>query len=101
MAIEPQMGLNFEQVWAALMELREAQKETARQLKESSVDFDRRMKETDKEIKALTKNIGGLNNSLGELIEQLFFVQLWDKFDTLGYEFTKAATPSSRRTSRS
>lgn len=96
------MGLTFEQVWAALMELREAQKETDRQLKESSADFDRRMQETDrqlkesnaetnKEIKALSKNIGGLNNSLGKLIERMFSARLWNKFNALGYEFTKGA----------
>ncbi|MDR1325896.1 MAG: hypothetical protein LBK00_07675, partial [Treponema sp.] len=45
----------------------------------------------DKEIKALAKNIGGLNNSLGKLIEQMFSAQLWDKFDALGYEFTKGS----------
>ncbi|MDR0375180.1 MAG: hypothetical protein LBH85_05590 [Treponema sp.] len=80
--MEPQMGLDFEQVWAALMELRESGKETDRQMKESHA-------ETDKEIKALSKNIGGLNNSLGKLIDEMFSARLWDKFDSLGYEFTK------------
>ncbi|MDR2393637.1 MAG: hypothetical protein LBD93_05745 [Treponema sp.] len=96
MAIEPRMGLNFEQVWAALMELRESQKESDRLLKESRADFDRcmqetnkQMQETDKEIKELSKNIGGLNNSLGKLIERMFSAQAWDKFDALDYEFTK------------
>jgi hypothetical protein len=32
--IEPQMGLNFEQVWAALMENRRQMQETDRQMKE-------------------------------------------------------------------
>jgi hypothetical protein len=89
MAMEPQMGLTFEQVWAALMELRKSGAETERLLKESNADFDRRMKETDKEIKALAKSIGGLNNSLGKLIKRMFSAQLWDKFAALGYEFTK------------
>ncbi|MDR0644621.1 MAG: hypothetical protein LBG05_06895 [Treponema sp.] len=120
MAMEPRMGLTFEQVWAALMELRESgaeterllkesSAETERLLKESSADFDRRLQETerllkensaeterrlqetDKEIKALAKNIGGLNNSLGKLIEQMFSAQLWDKFAALGYDFTKGS----------
>jgi hypothetical protein len=46
-AIQPQMGLHFEQVWAALMELKEAQQETDRQMKET----DRQMKETDRQMK--------------------------------------------------
>jgi hypothetical protein len=42
--IQPQMGLTFEQVWAALME-------TERLLKESGAETDRRMKETDQQMK--------------------------------------------------
>ncbi|MDR2447761.1 MAG: hypothetical protein LBD58_10845 [Treponema sp.] len=140
MTMEPQMGLTFEQVWAALMELRAAGKETSqqlkergedfdrqlkesredfdrqsrergedfdRQLKESREDFDRRLQETDRlfketheEIKALSKNIGGLNNSLGELIEQMFSAQLWDKFGELGYEFSKGGNVKFKENKR-
>jgi len=61
--------LNYEKVWAALMENREQMKET-----------DRRMKETDRIVKELSKNIGGLNNSVGGLIETLIAARLWEKF---------------------
>ncbi|MDR2028564.1 MAG: hypothetical protein LBP93_03390 [Treponema sp.] len=44
---EPQRGLTFEDVWAALMELRESMKETDLKMKET----DRQMKETDRQIK--------------------------------------------------
>jgi hypothetical protein len=44
-------GLDFEQVWAALMENRELQKETDRLLKESIKETDRRMKEADQRMK--------------------------------------------------
>jgi len=46
-------GLTFEQVWAAFMENREQQKETARIIKE------------------LGKQMGNLNNSFGEIAEHL------------------------------
>ncbi|MDR0645186.1 MAG: hypothetical protein LBG05_09865 [Treponema sp.] len=55
MTIEPQMGLTFEQVWAALMESRmEARKEsmeTERLLKESNAAFDKRMQENERLLK--------------------------------------------------
>jgi hypothetical protein len=38
------------------------------------------MKETDKKIKKLSENIGGLNNSLGSIIETLVAARLWEKF---------------------
>jgi hypothetical protein len=46
-AREPRRGLTFEDVWAALMELRESSKETDRRMKET----DRRMKETERILK--------------------------------------------------
>jgi hypothetical protein len=56
----------------------------------SGADFDRRLQETDKEIKALAKNSGGLNNPPGKPLEQMFSVQLWDKFAALVREFIKS-----------
>jgi hypothetical protein len=113
--VQPQMGLNFEQVWAALMEtrasiqeLRNESKETDRQmketdrqmketdrqmketerfLKESGAETDRRMKETDKRMKALQKSMGDLDNRFGELAEHLVVPNIVDKFNALGYHF--------------
>jgi predicted AAA+ superfamily ATPase len=45
------------------------------------------MKETDKKIQELSKNIGGVNQSLGELIETLMAGRLWEKFPQ--YDFTR------------
>jgi hypothetical protein len=47
------MGLNFEQVWAALMENRQQMKET--------------QQETDRQLKELQKSMGYLSNRFGEL----------------------------------
>jgi hypothetical protein len=46
---DPQMGLTFEKVWAALMELREQSKDTDQRLK----DTDQRLKDTDQLIREL------------------------------------------------
>ncbi|MDR1247782.1 MAG: hypothetical protein LBK63_00620 [Treponema sp.] len=65
-------GLTFEKVWAALMENREQMKET-----------DRRMKETDRQI-------SNLGSRLGELVEEIIFPNIVEKFNKLGYVFGRA-----------
>ncbi|GHV92745.1 hypothetical protein AGMMS50268_32480 [Spirochaetia bacterium] len=90
-------GLTFEKVWASIMELKESQKETDRQLKET----DRQMKETREEIKEngrqmresgkqLDKQLGKLGNRFGEIIEYMVVPNLVTKFNELGFTFTKA-----------
>jgi hypothetical protein len=82
-------GLTFEKVWAMFQE-------TDRQIKESRLETDRQMKETDRKIqetdrllKAVTKNVGGLNNSIGELIETLIAARLWEKFSSYPYNLKR------------
>ena len=71
-------ALTFEKVWEALMENREQMKETDRKMQET----DRRMKETDRKI-------GELGNRFGELAEHLVLPGLLEKFNAIGFEFTK------------
>jgi hypothetical protein len=113
--IEPQMGLGFEQVWAALMETRQRQEETARQMQET----DRLIKETDRVIKesqretdrvikesqekvalaiqANTKQMGDLGKRFGEIAEHLIIPNITEKFNALGYKFN-FANPNSKLT---
>jgi len=72
-AAENAKGLTFENVWAALMETRQRMDESHHR--------------TEKAISDLTKNIGGLGNRLGELVEIMFTSELWKTFNGLGYEF--------------
>jgi hypothetical protein len=93
---EPQMGLTFEQVWAALMENREQFKETAARIKELAESTketdalikelvestketeaqmkktDAQMKKTDARIKAIHEELGGISNSNGAFAEEYF-----------------------------
>jgi hypothetical protein len=69
----PGEGLSFEKVWASLMELREFQKETARQ-----------MKETD-------KRVGEITNRFGEIVEHMIVPNLTVKFRELGFSFLKTS----------
>ncbi|MCL2127201.1 MAG: hypothetical protein FWH38_03005 [Treponema sp.] len=75
--------ITFEQVWASIMELRESQKETDRQIKET----DRQMKETDRRLDA---RLGELGDRFGEMVERMVMPNLLEKFQELGFIFTKA-----------
>jgi len=78
-------GLTFEKVWAALMENREQQKETDRQMKETGRKLDKLGEKVDR----VTSNVGGLNLSMGDLIEVLFAPHLGEKFDTYKYNLKR------------
>ena len=75
---KPQKGLTFEDVWAALMENRDLQKET-----------DRQIKETDRQMKETFKKMGDLGNRFGELVEHLVLPSIKEKFNALGFTFNK------------
>ncbi|GMO55914.1 MAG: hypothetical protein Ta2G_15580 [Termitinemataceae bacterium] len=104
---EPQMGLTFEQVWAALMENREQIRETERVVRETSEQIketervvretseqmkktDEQMRKTDERIDRMSRNLGGLGDSLGQLIETLIAAKLWEKFDAYPYNLKRA-----------
>jgi hypothetical protein len=68
----------FETVWAALMESREQMNE----LRESQ-------KRLGEKVDRVTSNVGGLNLSMGELIETLFAPNLGEKFDAYNYNLRR------------
>jgi hypothetical protein len=82
-------GLGYEKVWAMFREIAERQTETDKQIKELSKEADRRQVETDRLVKELSKNIGGLNNAFGKWAEELVSAKLWEKFNGIGYQFTR------------
>jgi hypothetical protein len=102
---QPQMGLTFQDVWAAMME-------TDRLIKERSLETDKKFqemaqqsKETERlmnerwqkttaesdkvtqQIKDLNKQMGGLHRSFGDLAEHLVAPGIAEKFNGLGYHF--------------
>jgi hypothetical protein len=83
---QPQMGLSFEQVWAALMETRARQEKTDEQMRKTDARIDKMAEKVDE----VSKNVGGLNRSVGELIETLIAARLWEKFDAYSYNFRRA-----------
>ena len=83
-------ALTYEKIWALFQEVAEEQKETARRIKELSQEADRRGRELDARIDKISKNLGGLGNSLGELIETLIAARLWEKFAAYPYNLQRA-----------
>ncbi|MDR1175082.1 MAG: hypothetical protein LBK83_06390, partial [Treponema sp.] len=76
-------GKRMEETGKQIKETGKRMEETDKQMKENAAQ----MKETDKRMEALQKtvervtgNVGGLNRSLGELIETLIAARLWEKF---------------------
>ena len=64
-----------EDVWRSIRELREAQKETDRQLKESALELKRRVDETSRVVDQTSRSIdkanGNFNNKWGQFLENL------------------------------
>jgi hypothetical protein len=102
-------GITFEQVWAALMEDRERQKETERIMKENSREtrenlertaremkenlertIERTTRKMDKRAKQLDKQLGKLGGRFGEMVEYMVVPNLIKKFRKLGFVFDKA-----------
>jgi hypothetical protein len=90
---QPQMGLTFEQVWAALMETRARQEKTDELIRRNA-DEHRKTEEIVRKmaekVEEVSKNVGGLNRSVGELIETLIAARLWEKFNVYQYNFQRA-----------
>ncbi|MDR3161492.1 MAG: hypothetical protein LBU28_07760, partial [Spirochaetaceae bacterium] len=110
-------GLNFDKVWASLIEFRESQreshqeidrilketdrivKETAEQMKETDrrqqetaqqmKETDRQMKETAQQMKETDRQLGKLGNRFGEMVEYMVVPNLVAKFQELDFTFTR------------
>ena len=85
-AAEAAKGLTFEKVWAVLMEDRLRMEESRQEWKKSMEESRREWKE---QMAELSKNLGGIGNSLGDLTESMFRNDLWKKFKDIGIPVTK------------
>jgi hypothetical protein len=72
----PEWRAAADEIWAMLKETSEQMKETDKRMEET----DKRMEALQKTVERVTGNVGGLNRSLGELIETLIAARLWEKF---------------------
>ena len=93
---EPQMGLTFEKVWAMFQETDRKMQETDRIVQETALQ----MRETDRKMRETDRKIGKLGSKLGDLIEEMIFPNILEKFNKQGYVFGKAAPNVRYRDSR-
>jgi Holliday junction resolvase-like predicted endonuclease len=87
-AREPQMGLNFEKVRAALMESRE---DFDRRMRESQRETERLLRETARVVADTSKSVRDQCGSFGEMHEYLVVPHIEEKFEALGYHFISSA----------
>jgi hypothetical protein len=84
-----------EEAWKAIRETQQAHKETEKAIKETQKNIfglDNAKEEAWAAIRETQKNIGGLNNTLGSLVEHILTPNLPQKFKKLGYSFNRIAT---------
>ncbi|MDR2150585.1 MAG: hypothetical protein LBO67_07210 [Spirochaetaceae bacterium] len=91
----PEWKVAADEIWAVLKETDRIMKENAKEQALRLAETDRIMKEDakeqaersadlDKKIERVSANVGGLNRSMGELIENLIAARLWEKFPEYG-----------------
>ncbi|MDR0623396.1 MAG: hypothetical protein LBG10_03105 [Treponema sp.] len=97
---DPAEHLTFEKVWAMFQEsekqfkeIRESFKETDKKFQETDKKFQetgKKFQETNRVVKEASRIVGNLGNKLGIVVEHLVLSNIKEKFNILGYEFTKA-----------
>jgi hypothetical protein len=84
---EPEMGLNFETVWAMFQETRKLIEENAKKFEKTG----KYLEEVGKRIDSLGKHVGDVDHRFGDIIEHLVVPDIVNKFNGLGYKFTDSA----------
>jgi len=84
--------LTWDDIQAGFKELQQSNKE----MQERNKEIERSLKKSQDEawaaIRETQKNIGGLNNSLGSIVENILTPGLPQKFKNLGYSFDRIAS---------
>jgi hypothetical protein len=90
-AREPPRGVTFEDAWAVIQETGRRIQETERLIKELTEKTDQQMKETDRQMKETDRRLGKLGIRLGDVVEHLMSPSLHEKFEGLGFCFTRSS----------
>jgi len=82
-------SLTFEKVWAMFKETDRKFQEASREAAERQKEIDLKFQEAAKQHKETERIIGKLGNRFGELVEHLVAPNIKEKFNELGFCFTK------------
>jgi hypothetical protein len=103
----PEWRAAADEIWAVLKETEHIMRQNAERSADLDKKFDRIAKENaersvalDKKFDRLGLNVGGLNRSLGELIETLIAARLWEKFPEHGFARAYRRVPVYDETNR-
>jgi hypothetical protein len=88
---QPQRGLTFDDVWAAMMETDRKMQETARQIKETDREWREGFQETKRLIDRIGKQIGDVHNKFGKMAEHMVAPSISKRFNELGFHFDAIA----------
>jgi hypothetical protein len=91
-AAEQGKSLDFEKVWAIFADIGQRQAKTDEQIKEigrRQAKTDEQLTRLEKTVARVSENVGGLNGSMGDLVETLFAPHLGEKFDVYGYNLKR------------
>jgi TPP-dependent indolepyruvate ferredoxin oxidoreductase alpha subunit len=67
----------------------EEQAEYDRKFQEEKAEYDKRQEKLDAQMKELSANVGGVNNSLGDMAEGLMASDLYESFKAHGLDFNQ------------
>jgi hypothetical protein len=82
--------VSWDEIQAGFKELHELHKETEKAQKEAWAAI----RETQQAVKETQKNVGGINNTLGSMVEHILTPSLPQKFKKFGYSFIRLASYS-------
>jgi hypothetical protein len=88
LTIVADIGKAHKELEKAIRETQDAHKETEKAIRETQDAH----KETEKAIRETQRNIGGLNNTMGSLVEHLMTPNLPQKFKQFGFTFNRITT---------
>ena len=88
-------GMTFEKVWASIQEndrkLTEKFDRVAVDMRRMRDEVSEQQKETARQMKETDRRLGDLGNRFGELAEHLVAPGIVDKFNALGFRFTRSS----------
>jgi hypothetical protein len=77
-------SLSFEKVWAAMLKSEKKFDRLFEELTQKQAEAAEQLARLEKNVDRVSNNVGGLNRSLGALIETLIAARLWEKFPQYG-----------------